>query len=67
MADEPALLLTDHAAAALLAISRASWWRGVGNGSFPKPVKIGSSTRWRRDEVLKVLERVSAERDGKAA
>jgi excisionase family DNA binding protein len=65
--DEPALLLSDHTAAALLGISRATLWRQVNAGHLPKPIKLGGSTRWRRDELMTAIEQAAAARDGEAA
>ena len=56
MADEPALLLSDHSAAALLGISRATFWRRVKDSTFPQPVRIGGATRWRRAELLSAID-----------
>lgn len=66
-ANEPAILLADNTAAALLGISRATFWRRVKDGTFPAPIRIGGATRWRRDELLAALERAAAERDARAA
>ena len=57
---EPALLLTDNAAAALLGISRATLWRRVKDGTLPRPLKIGGATRWRRDALLDAVDRLGA-------
>jgi predicted DNA-binding transcriptional regulator AlpA len=59
MADETAILLSDNAAAALLGISRATFWRRVSDGTFPRPVKIGAATRWRRADLLAAVDRLS--------
>lgn len=59
MADEPAILLSDHTASALLGISRASFWRRVADGTFPKPIKIGGATRWRRSELIEAIDRAA--------
>lgn len=61
MADEPALLLSDNAAAALLGISRATFWRRVKDGTFPQPVKIVGATRWRREALLSAVDALSAD------
>ncbi len=66
MANEPALLLSDNAGAALLGISRATFWRRVKDKTFPAPVRIGGVTRWRRDELLAAVEKAAAERDAAA-
>lgn len=59
-AGEPtALLISDHTAAALLGISRATLWRRVKDGTLPRPVKIGAATRWKRDELITAVERLA--------
>lgn len=60
--DEPALLLSDNAGAALLGISRATFWRRVNDNTLPAPIKLGGATRWRRDELLAAIEKVAAQR-----
>lgn len=60
---EPAILLSDNAAAALLGISRATFWRRVNDGTFPRPVKIGGATRWRREELIAAVDAATAHRD----
>jgi predicted DNA-binding transcriptional regulator AlpA len=45
-------------------ISRATLWRGVKAGRYPKPLKVGpSSNRWKRDELVAVVEKAAAARD----
>lgn len=61
------ILLPDTSAAEWLGISRATFWRRVGDGTLPRPVKIGALTRWRRDELLAAVERASAARSTKTA
>ena len=67
MTDEPAILLSDNTAAALLGISRATLWRGSHDGRFPAPIRLGGLTRWRRDELVAVVEKAAAERDAPEA
>ena len=67
MTDEPAILLNDNSAAALLGISRATLWRGSHDGRFPEPIRLGGLTRWARDELDAVIERAKAARDESAA
>ena len=62
MVDEPALLLSDHAGAALLGISRATFWRRVADNSLPQPLKLGGLTRWRRSELIAAIEQTAARR-----
>jgi predicted DNA-binding transcriptional regulator AlpA len=62
---EAALLLSDSAAAAWLGISRATFWRRVGDGTFPQPTRIVGRTLWRRDELLAVVDRAGADRQSR--
>ncbi len=55
-------LMSDREASSFLSISRATFWRRVSDGTIPKPVHIGGVTRWRRDELIAVVERASAQR-----
>jgi predicted DNA-binding transcriptional regulator AlpA len=59
-----AFLLSDNAAAAWLGISRATFWRRVGDGTFPQPVRIVGRTLWRRDELLAAVDRAAAGNGG---
>lgn len=62
------LLLKDKEAAALLGISRATFWKRVGDGTLPGAIRIGAATRWRRDEIEGFIEQATAARDaGEAA
>ncbi|MFC5387570.1 helix-turn-helix transcriptional regulator [Aquamicrobium segne] len=49
-------------------IHRSTLWRGINAGRYPKPLKIGPATnRWRVNELMAVLEKAAADRDGRAA
>lgn len=49
-------------------IHRSTLWRGIDAGRYPRPLKVGPSTnRWRRDELVAVLNKAAAEREGCAA
>lgn len=49
-------------------IHRATLWRGIQRGWYPKPIKVGPATnRWNRAELLGFLNKAAAERDAKAA
>jgi prophage regulatory protein len=44
-------------------VSKATIWRGVRNGRFPKPIKLGPYiSRWSRCEAQAHLEKLMAER-----
>jgi predicted DNA-binding transcriptional regulator AlpA len=38
-------------------ISRSSWWAGVQQGRYPKPVKLGPRiTAWRVEDIKALIE-----------
>lgn len=38
-------------------VSKTTWWKGVRDGRFPKPIKLGSNvTAWRAEDILKLVE-----------
>ena len=42
---------------ALIPISKASVWRAVKDGRFPKPVKLGpKTTAWRVEDIRALIE-----------
>lgn len=48
--------------AAFLGISLPSFWRRVKDGTIPKPVKIGTLSRWPQSEIFEVLDKAKAQR-----
>lgn len=45
---------------ALLPVSRATWWKGVQAGRFPKPIKLGPQTTcWRVADILDLIKQLS--------
>lgn len=56
-------LLKVGEAAKMLSISVPSFWRRVADGSVPKPIKLGSSSRWLHSEILAVIEDAKARRE----
>ena len=41
---------------ALIPVSRSTWWRGIKEGRFPAPVKLGPRiTAWRADDILMLI------------
>ncbi|WP_084697260.1 helix-turn-helix domain-containing protein [Paracoccus sp. S4493] len=59
-------LLTDKEGCAILGIAKPTWWRWVRDGIIPKPVKLGSLSRWPRSEILAVIENAKAARKAAA-
>jgi len=55
-------LLKDYDAAAALGVSKTTFWRLMKDGTVPRPVKIGASSRWPQSEILAVIERAKAAR-----
>lgn len=38
-------------------VSKSTWWLGIKDGRFPKPVKLGPRiTVWRAEDVRQLLE-----------
>jgi predicted DNA-binding transcriptional regulator AlpA len=41
-------------------IGRSTWWQGVKDGKFPKPVKLGErTTAWRVEDIKALIESYS--------
>lgn len=60
-------LLTDKEAAAVLSFSTATFHRRVADGTIPRPVKIGKTSRWPHSEILAVIDAAKAAREPVAA
>ena len=44
----------------ILPISKASWYRGIKEGYYPEPVKIGKrASVWRSDDIQDLIERMN--------
>lgn len=65
--------LVDEAGARLILgagkpISRATLWRGMTEGRYPRPIKLGRKLlRWKASELAAAVERAIAARDREAA
>ncbi|MBN9031628.1 MAG: DNA-binding protein [Rhizobiales bacterium 63-7] len=55
-------LLNVKQSAAFLQVSIPTFWRRVKDGTVPKPVKIGTLSRWPQSEIVEVLEQAKARR-----
>lgn len=56
-------LLRVDEGASLLSISVPTFWRRVADGTIPKPIKLGSASRWLQSEILEVIEAAKVARD----
>ncbi len=50
---QPSILLSADDLAHLLCLSKRSVWRFHSADKLPKPIRLGRSVRWRRDEIEK--------------
>ena len=44
----------------ILPIAASTWWKGVGAGTFPPPVKFGRASLWELTDVFELVDRVGA-------
>ena len=41
----------------IIPVSKSTWWAGVKEGRFPKPVKLGPNTTvWRVSDILELID-----------
>jgi predicted DNA-binding transcriptional regulator AlpA len=55
-------LLRDVEAAAIIGVSKATWWRRVADGTMPQPIRFGSITRWKLSEIAAAIEKLAKDR-----
>ena len=42
-------------------VSKSTWWAGIKDGRFPKPVKLGPrTTAWRVEDIRRLIEKGAA-------
>ena len=42
---------------AIIPVGRSTWWAGVKDGRFPKPVKLGPrTTAWKVEDIRALIE-----------
>ena len=61
--DESIRLITLDAVVEIVQLSRSCIYRDVADGNFPRPLKLGSSSRWVASEVHAWFRKKIAERD----
>ena len=38
-------------------VGRSTWWKGVADGKFPRPVKLGPRvTAWRKSDIDRLIK-----------
>ena len=43
-------------------VSRSSWWQGVKDGRYPKPIKLSKRvTVWRVEDIRALIEKIASE------
>ena len=43
-------------------VSKSTWWAGVKEGLYPKPVKLGENTTvWHEDDIRELINSLKAE------
>lgn len=46
----------------IIPVSKSTWWLGIRQGRYPKPVKLSANTSaWRVEEIRELLEKLSRE------
>jgi predicted DNA-binding transcriptional regulator AlpA len=60
-------LLTRNDLEAILQVGERTIRRLVATGQFPRPIRLGGTLRWRKEEVRAFLERVPAKESAMAA
>ncbi|MBI9080427.1 MAG: AlpA family phage regulatory protein [Pseudodesulfovibrio sp.] len=46
----------------VIPIGKSSWWAGVAEGRYPKPVKLGPrTTAWKSEDIRDLIERLGSE------
>ncbi|OIQ91714.1 hypothetical protein GALL_263450 [mine drainage metagenome] len=53
------ILVTAVEGAGMLSMGRSTFWRAVGAGMLPQPVRIGGLTRWRVADLMRAIDPAS--------
>jgi predicted DNA-binding transcriptional regulator AlpA len=53
-------LLTVKEVMRIVNISRSTWWRGVKEGRYPQPIRLGTrTTRWSEEEIMDFISNLT--------
>lgn len=55
-------LLTVRECTKILQMSTPTFYRRVADGTLPKPIKMGSLSRWPRSEIISAIETAKTKR-----
>lgn len=55
-------LIRDSEACKIIGCSKATFWRRVADGTFPRPVKIGGLSRWLKSDIENAIEQATERR-----
>lgn len=48
----------------LIPVKRSTWWKGVRDGRFPKPVWLSARTRgWRVSDIVNLMNQISQQEE----
>lgn len=48
---------SDPPVPAIVPVSKSTWWEGIRQGRYPKPVKLGpNTTAWRVRDIRRLIE-----------
>lgn len=47
----------------LIPVSKSTVWKRVRSGEFPKPVKFGSATMWKVEDIRALVARMGGEQN----
>ena len=61
------LLSRDDLVARGISLNKATIWRKLKAGEFPRPVKVGNRLAWVEGEIDEYIAGLVAKRDGEAA
>ena len=56
-------LIRDADGATMMGCSKATFWRRVADGTVPRPIKIGGTSRWRRSDIESVIAKAESQRE----
>lgn len=49
---------------ALIPVGRSSWWAGVKDGRYPKPIKLSvRTTAWRVEDIRELISTIANEKN----